>query len=92
MAKDNRNNRVNLHLICLVSVLLLLGCGCGHTGTPATVTEQWIKYEPNQEEIVGATTNGLYLVRGSFVRQALYDAQTIRELKGRIRQNELKTE
>lgn len=75
--------------VCLLALVLLTGCATEPKPT-VFVSDKLVEYEPSDEDIIGVTEHGLYLVRGDFIRQALYDAQKVKEQENIIRQLELK--
>jgi len=79
------------NLVFFGLVLLFAGCRSAEPDTSVLLLEdRLIVYEPSEEYILGRTSNGLYLVRTSFVKQALWDAQKVQELEERLREAEIK--
>lgn len=86
------------HLAWVWLVCVVLWAGCASPEKP-TVTlkdktgETIIEYvapENPDDPVVGATDGGLYLVRAQFVKDALNDKNLIKDLRGRLREQELK--
>ena len=78
------------YAFCLLVVLQLTGCASEPLAPTVFITDQLVEYTPSDEDIIGVTEHGLYLVRDKFIKQAMYDAQKVKEQENQIRQLELK--
>jgi len=70
--------------------VLLVSCATEPKEPNVLIEDQIVNYQPTEGEIVGVTSNRLWIVKESFIRKALNDADRINELEGRLREAEIK--
>ena len=96
---DKLHDRGVGHSLWVWLVCVVFWAGCASPPEKPTVTlkdktgETIIEYiapENPDDPVLGATDGGLYLVRGQFVKDALNDKNLIKDLRGRLREQELK--
>lgn len=87
--------------VCVVGLLgfvmcfsvVWFGCATSPLAPTAKIVDGFVEYTPPEntdDDILGSTSNGVFLVRGRFVERSLRTMEENRELKGRLREQELK--